>query len=153
MQWRPLHWQGINTKLCLTAALPFISVLWRCHQSDRKTVFLMLWPFPTATHQGIATLTACSESYWATAPGRWRRRRSESSASERGGRSWRNAPAPRRCYLPGVSRWPRWSRRLWTRCGTSTLCCECSLLTFSSIHVCNRKDSQFHANAHFCSRQ
>lgn len=86
--------------------------------------------FLVSTHlpacQGTATPTACWESWWARARGRWRRRRSGSSASGRGRRSWRNAPAPRRCCPPGASRWPRSSRRLWTRCGTSTLCCEYS---------------------------
>ena len=82
-----------------------------------------------ASCQVTATPTACWESWWARARGRWRIRRRESSASGRGRRSWRNAPAPRRCYPPGVSRWPRSNRRLSTRCGTSTLCCEYSRLT------------------------
>lgn len=79
-----------------------------------------------AACQGTATPTACWESWWARARGRWRRKRRESSASGRERRSWRNAPAPRRCYLPGASRWLRSNQRLSTQCGMSTLCCEYS---------------------------
>lgn len=79
-----------------------------------------------AACQGTATPTACWESWWARARGRWRRRRRESSASGRERRSWRNAPAPRRCYPPGASRWLRSNQRLSTQCGKSTLCCEYS---------------------------
>lgn len=86
-----------------------------------------------AACQGTVTPTACWESWWARVRGRWRRRRRESSASGREGRSWRNAPAPRRCYRPSLSRWLRSNQRLSTRCGTSTLCCEYSSLT--SIRV------------------
>lgn len=83
--------------------------------------------------QGTATPTACWESWWVRVRGRWRRRRKESSASGREKRSWRNAPAPRRCYLPSVSRWLRSNRRLSTQCGTNTLCCEYSRLTFLRV--------------------
>lgn len=74
--------------------------------------------------QVTVTPTACWESWWGRALGRPRRRKRGSLASGRGERSWRNVPAPKRCYLPGVSMWPKSNRRLWTRCGMRILCCE-----------------------------
>lgn len=127
-----------------------------------SSVSRVQWPFAlchVAAGQGTATPTACWESWWARAPGRWRRGRRESSASGRGRRSWRNAPAPRRCCPPGASTWPRSNRRPSIRCGTSTLCCECSTLLLSSLQItgrgdmCDTKDSQFrlfHANTQCC---
>ncbi len=100
-----------------------------------------------AAWQGTATLTACWESWWARVRGRWRRRRRESSASGSEGRSWRSAPAPRRCCLRSVSRWLRSNQRLSTQCVTSTLCCEYSTLTsWSPEHgdMCDMQDSQLH---------
>lgn len=83
--------------------------------------------------QGIATPTACWESLWVRARGRWRKRKKESLASGRERRSWRNAPAPKRCCLPSVSRWLRSNQRLSTQCGMSTLFCEYSSVTFIKV--------------------
>ena len=127
--------ESLNTTLTVIVNEPegfLFLLLQQHHQGDingftRRTITFSTCR-PVAC-QGTATPTACWESWWARAPGRWRRRKRESSASGRERRSWRNAPAPRRCYLPGASRWLRSNRRLWTRCGTSTLCCEYSSLT------------------------
>lgn len=83
--------------------------------------------------QGTATPTACWGSCWDRAHGRPRRRRRGSSALESGGRSWRNVPALRKCYLPGVSRWLRSNRRHSTQCGMSTFYCELNALTFFRV--------------------
>lgn len=107
-----------------------------------KCVFCATWVkshsfFKVKVHllpQVTVTPTACWESWWAKAPGKRRRRRRGSSASGRGGKNWRNAPVPRRCCLPGASRWPRSSRRLSTRCGTSTSCCELLFFFFFFSH-------------------
>lgn len=106
--------------------------------------------------QGTATPTACWESCWARARGRRRRRKSGSSASGRERRSWRNAPAPRRCYLQGASRWPRSNRRRSTPCGRSILSCEYKPFS-RAPDMCDMQDSLFnwcHSDQwhHLCRR-